>query len=53
MGIAAAFSTGITGFLVHRFGDFAGFLSLSGVAISTLIILTLLLPETKPEKYES
>jgi MFS family permease len=50
-GIAGALSTGTTGFVVQRFGDLVGFLSLGCVAISGLIMLTLLLPETKPKKY--
>ncbi len=51
-GIAAAISTGATGFLFQHFGPKIGFLPLAGVAVAATALLWVFLSETKPEKYE-
>jgi MFS family permease len=50
-GIAAAASTTIIGFLVDRFGDLSGFLTMAGTSGLGLALLWVFLPESKPAKY--
>jgi predicted MFS family arabinose efflux permease len=50
-GVAAAISTGVTGFIVQQMGDVVGFLSLAGITCVGLAALWMLLPETKPGEY--
>ena len=47
VGIGAALSQVIAGSIVHHIGFRAGFLFLSGVALSALVILYLFMPETQ------
>jgi hypothetical protein len=49
-GVAAAISTGAARLIVDRFGDFAGFMSMT-IAVLGGVLLWLLVPETKPSKY--
>lgn len=49
VGIGASLSTAFAGFLVHRFGYSAGFLSLAGIAAIAVVVLWLAMPETRPE----
>jgi MFS family permease len=51
-GIAAAISTGITGFLSQHFGAHFGFLPLAVVGAAATGLVWVFLSETKPEKYE-
>jgi MFS family permease len=44
----AAVSTTVTGFVVDRFGDAAGFCGLAAVALAALVLLYLAMPETRP-----
>lgn len=46
-GIGASLSTSISGGIVGRFGDVAGFLSVSAIGLLAVTILLLFLPETK------
>jgi len=46
-GIGASLSTSISGGIVGRFGDAAGFLSVSAIGLLAVTILLLFLPETK------
>jgi hypothetical protein len=46
-GIGASLSTSISGGIVGRFGDVAGFLSVSAIGLIAVTILLLFLPETK------
>jgi MFS family permease len=46
-GIGASLSTSISGGVVGRFGDAAGFLSVSAIGLIAVAILLLFLPETK------
>ena len=50
-GAAAAISTGTTGVIVDRFGDFAGFMSMTIAVLAGTVLLWLFVPETKPSKY--
>jgi MFS family permease len=54
-GIGASLSTTFFGLIFGSFGSAIGFLSIAGVAISTVFLAWLLMPETKPsnEKSES
>ncbi|CCE02617.1 MFS transporter [Bradyrhizobium sp. STM 3809] len=45
-GIGASLSTGLAGFASDRFGSATAFLGLSGVALTGLIMVALLMPET-------
>lgn len=49
--IAAAISTGTTGFLFEKFGHVVGFFVLSAAAAASIILLWTTLTETKPGKY--
>ena len=49
--IAAAISTGASGFLFERVGHLYGFLILAAIAASAPLLLWLALTETKPGKY--
>jgi MFS family permease len=49
--IAAAISTGTTGFLFEKFGHLPGFLVLGAVAAAATLLLWAALTETKPGKY--
>jgi len=50
-GLAAVVSTASTGFIVSRLGDAAGFVSLAAATVSAIVLLMLLLPESKPGDY--
>jgi len=50
-GTAAAISTGVTGFVVQRLGDEVGFLTMAACTSASIVLLWLLLPETRPAKY--
>jgi MFS family permease len=50
-GAAAALSTGAVGIIVQRFGDFAGFMSMTAAVLAGTALLWLCVPESKPEKY--
>jgi MFS family permease len=50
VGIGASFSTTLAGFLSDRFGSSAAFLGLASIATLGLVIVYLLMPETRPEK---
>ena len=47
-GIGASLSTTFFGVIVGRFGSAVGFISIAGVALSTVFIVWLWMPETKP-----
>jgi MFS family permease len=47
-GIGASLSTTFFGLIAGVFGSAAGFLSIAGVAVSTVFLAWLLMPETKP-----
>jgi hypothetical protein len=49
--IAAAISTGTTGFLFEKFGHLPGFLVLGAVAAAATLLFWAALTETKPGKY--
>jgi MFS family permease len=49
--IAAAISTGATGFVFERFGHFSGFVILGAAAAAATALLWIGLTETKPGKY--
>ena len=49
VGIGAALSTTLAGFMMDRFGSSLAFWSLAGVAVCGLALVWLLLPETRPE----
>jgi MFS family permease len=46
-GVGASLSTSMSGFIVSRYGDVAGFLSVSAIGLIAVAILLLFLPETK------
>jgi len=50
-GLAAVISTASTGFIVAHLGEAAGFLSLATATVSAIVLLMLLLPESKPGDY--
>lgn len=50
--IAAAISTGTTGFLFQHFGAHISFLPLAVVGAAATGLVWVFLSETKPEKYE-
>jgi MFS family permease len=52
MGIGAALSTTIAGFVFDRFGSMISFFGLAAVAALGLLIVWLLMPETKPQEFE-
>ena len=47
-GIGASLSTSISGFAVEKFGHTAGFLGMAAVALASVAILWVFMPETKP-----
>jgi MFS family permease len=47
-GIGAALSTTFFGLVVQHFGSMIGFMSIAAVALSTVLIVWFLMPETKP-----
>jgi MFS family permease len=49
--VAAAISTGTTGFLFEKFGHLPGFLVLGAAAASATLLFWVALTETKPGKY--
>jgi MFS family permease len=49
--IAASISTGVTGFVFDRLGNWEGFLILAGVAVLATVLLWSAMPETRPAKY--
>jgi MFS family permease len=51
IGIAAAASTTVTGFIVERLGDATGFLTMAALTGVGLATLWKFLPETKPAEY--
>lgn len=51
-GISAAVSTTVMGFIIQRLGDAAGFLAMASGLIIGFALLLLLLPESKPAKYD-
>jgi MFS family permease len=51
-GIAAAISTGVTGYIFQALGPRLGYLPLAVVAAAATALLWVFLAETKPHKYE-
>src|SRR5262249_46534133 len=51
IGISAATSTAVSGFIVSHFGDWLGFVSMAALTIAGLALLWVALPETKPAEY--
>jgi len=51
IGISAATSTAVSGFIVSHFGDRLGFVSMAALTIAGLALLWVALPETKPAEY--
>jgi MFS family permease len=51
IGLAAAISTTVMGFIVERLGDTVGFLSMAGITCVGLAALWRFLPESKPGEY--
>jgi MFS family permease len=51
LAIAAALSTGLSGFLFQGFGRAAGFLAIAAIAAGATAAAWMLLPETKPQRY--
>ena len=49
MGIGASLSPTLTGLIVDHFGRSAGFLSLAAEGFVALVVLAVLLPETKED----
>lgn len=52
-GIGALLSTTFFGLVVGHFGNAIGFLGIAGVALSTVLLAWLLMPETKPSDEKS
>jgi MFS family permease len=50
VGIGASFSTTLAGYLTDKFGSSTAFLGLAGIAMLALILVYLMMPETRPEK---
>jgi MFS family permease len=50
-GIAAAVSTGALGFIVQRYGDVTGFLTMAAVTATSAALLWTFVPESKPAEY--
>jgi MFS family permease len=50
VGIGASFSTTLAGYLTDNFGSSTAFSGLAGIAVLALILVFLLMPETRPEK---
>src|SRR5262249_59202682 len=51
IGIAAATSTAVSGFIVSHFGDWLGFVSMAALTAAGLALMWMALPETKPAEY--
>jgi predicted MFS family arabinose efflux permease len=51
-GVAAALSTGLTGYIFQAIGPRLGYLPLAVVAAAATVLLWMFLSETKPHKYE-
>ena len=51
-GVAAAISTGATGFLFQALGPRTGYLPLAAIAAAATMLVWMFLTETKPQKYE-
>jgi MFS family permease len=49
VGIGAALSTTLAGYIVDHFGNGAAFVGLASIAIGGLLLVWLLLPETRPD----
>jgi sugar phosphate permease len=49
--VAAAISTGASGFVFEQLGHLAGFTILSAAALAATVLLWMALTETKPGKY--
>ena len=49
VGIGAALSTTLAGYIMDHFGSSVAFWSLAGVAVCGLALVWLLLPETRPD----
>jgi predicted MFS family arabinose efflux permease len=49
VGIGAALSNAVSGYVVQWFGYSAGFLFLAGIAASALLFFALLMPETRED----
>ena len=47
-GIGASLSTSLSGLVAGSFGRTAGFLSIAAVAMAAVLLLSWLMPETKP-----
>jgi MFS family permease len=52
-GIGASLSTTFFGLIVGRFGSVIGFLSIAAAALTTVFLVWLLMPETKPSSEQS
>jgi MFS family permease len=51
IGLAAAVSTTVMGFIVERLGDTVGFLGMAGITCVGMATLWKFLPESKPAEY--
>jgi predicted MFS family arabinose efflux permease len=51
-GVAAALSTGVTGYIFQAIGSRFGYLPLAVVAAAATVLLWMFLSETKPHQYE-
>jgi MFS family permease len=51
IGLAAAISTTVMGFIVERLGDTVGFLTMAGITCVGLVALWRFLPESRPAEY--
>ena len=49
--ISASISTGVTGFIFEKLGDWQGFSILAGFAVIATGLFWLAMPETRPAKY--
>jgi predicted MFS family arabinose efflux permease len=49
MGIGAALSTTLAGYVFDHFGSLVSFLGLGSIAAAGLVVVYLLMPETRPE----
>jgi sugar phosphate permease len=52
-GIGASLSTAFFGLIVGKFGSAIGFLSIAAAALSTVFLVPLLMPKTKPSNEKS
>jgi MFS family permease len=51
-GIAASVSTTLFGVLIQHAGQVPGFLGMAAAAAASVLVVLVLLPETKPAKYD-